>query len=55
MISESLPIRNRFTSRKHICFAEVSRLSERDEGDRGFARVDVRPYRAAAVVCFATS
>ena len=41
----SLPIRNRFTSRKHIFLAEMSRLSERDNGDRGdVPRIDVRDF-----------
>ena len=41
----SLPIRNRFTSRKHIYFAEMSRPSERDKGDRGYVtRIDVRNF-----------
>ena len=30
----SFPIRNRLASRQHICFAEMSRLSKGDKGDR---------------------
>ena len=45
MKSSSLPIRSRFTSRQHICLAEMSRLSERDKGDRGYVtRIDVRNF-----------
>ena len=44
----SLPIRNRFTSCEHVFFAEMSRLSERDNRDRGnVTRINVRNFAVA--------
>ena len=48
----SLAIRNRFASRQHVFLAEMSRLSERDEGAGGdVARSDVRNLSVTDAAC----